>query len=284
MAEPLRNIDLCARYADPVGQLLTIGEVESYDAAKWPDYVAEVGLGREDVAALTRMVCDVALSQVGTDRSEVWAPVHAWRALGQLGAQEAVAPLLAFLRTAENDEAVNEELPVVLGMIGLAAVPHIAAFLSDRANPISPAATAMAGLREIVARHPECRDECVAILARVLEPHAASDPSINGFAVWTLIELAAVEAIDVMRGAFQRKAVDLSLVGDNEDVETALGLRERRATPAPRYQVGSLGWLNRPDAGDIQHDTRVSPQGGKVGRNDPCPCGSGKKYKKCCLQ
>ncbi|OEZ57731.1 UPF0149 family protein [Duganella sp. HH105] len=24
------------------------------------------------------------------------------------------------------------------------------------------------------------------------------------------------------------------------------------------------------------------PKGPKVGRNDPCPCGSGKKYKKCC--
>lgn len=22
----------------------------------------------------------------------------------------------------------------------------------------------------------------------------------------------------------------------------------------------------------------------KVGRNDPCPCGSGKKFKKCCLK
>ncbi|MGF1581869.1 MAG: SEC-C metal-binding domain-containing protein [Gemmataceae bacterium] len=22
----------------------------------------------------------------------------------------------------------------------------------------------------------------------------------------------------------------------------------------------------------------------KVGRNDPCPCGSGKKYKSCCLR
>ncbi|MBT5063862.1 MAG: hypothetical protein HOM65_15635, partial [Verrucomicrobia bacterium] len=22
--------------------------------------------------------------------------------------------------------------------------------------------------------------------------------------------------------------------------------------------------------------------GPKVGRNDPCPCGSGKKYKQCC--
>jgi hypothetical protein len=22
----------------------------------------------------------------------------------------------------------------------------------------------------------------------------------------------------------------------------------------------------------------------KAGRNEPCPCGSGKKYKKCCIQ
>ena len=28
----------------------------------------------------------------------------------------------------------------------------------------------------------------------------------------------------------------------------------------------------------------VRAQGKKVGRNDPCPCGSGKKYKKCCGQ
>jgi preprotein translocase subunit SecA len=27
----------------------------------------------------------------------------------------------------------------------------------------------------------------------------------------------------------------------------------------------------------------VRREGKKVGRNDPCPCGSGKKYKKCCL-
>lgn len=28
--------------------------------------------------------------------------------------------------------------------------------------------------------------------------------------------------------------------------------------------------------------TTVVRDGEKVGRNDPCPCGSGKKYKKCC--
>ncbi len=30
-------------------------------------------------------------------------------------------------------------------------------------------------------------------------------------------------------------------------------------------------------------ETTVHHTGPKVGRNDPCPCGSGKKYKKCCL-
>lgn len=28
--------------------------------------------------------------------------------------------------------------------------------------------------------------------------------------------------------------------------------------------------------------TTVRREGPKVGRNDPCPCGSGRKYKKCC--
>jgi preprotein translocase subunit SecA len=28
-------------------------------------------------------------------------------------------------------------------------------------------------------------------------------------------------------------------------------------------------------------EPEVVPAAAKVGRNDPCPCGSGKKYKKC---
>ncbi len=32
---------------------------------------------------------------------------------------------------------------------------------------------------------------------------------------------------------------------------------------------------------DIVHEKAKDEEGNKVGRNDPCPCGSGKKYKKC---
>ena len=36
--------------------------------------------------------------------------------------------------------------------------------------------------------------------------------------------------------------------------------------------------------GKIVTPGTVRKEGPKVGRNDPCPCGSGKKYKKCCGQ
>jgi preprotein translocase subunit SecA len=54
--------------------------------------------------------------------------------------------------------------------------------------------------------------------------------------------------------------------------------------PQPRPQQamayhGSLG-----ATGDTEETTTkpVRRQGEKVGRNAPCPCGSGKKYKRCC--
>ena len=32
-----------------------------------------------------------------------------------------------------------------------------------------------------------------------------------------------------------------------------------------------------------QRNSKTVVKGAKVGRNEPCPCGSGKKYKNCCL-
>ena len=39
-------------------------------------------------------------------------------------------------------------------------------------------------------------------------------------------------------------------------------------------------WSSNFDIEPVIPHIRVAP---KIGRNDPCPCGSGKKYKKCCL-
>ena len=40
------------------------------------------------------------------------------------------------------------------------------------------------------------------------------------------------------------------------------------------------GW--KFEDGELVGETPIVREEPKIGRNDPCPCGSGKKYKKCC--
>jgi preprotein translocase subunit SecA len=48
-----------------------------------------------------------------------------------------------------------------------------------------------------------------------------------------------------------------------------------------RRQEASL-ILSHGDEKEQSKPSTVKRTEDKVGRNDPCPCGSGKKYKKCC--
>ena len=57
-----------------------------------------------------------------------------------------------------------------------------------------------------------------------------------------------------------------------DDLEEAFQRRKRRELEQARMA----------GAGDRQPVQQVVRTSAKVGRNDPCPCGSGKKYKKCC--
>jgi SEC-C motif-containing protein len=68
-------------------------------------------------------------------------------------------------------------------------------------------------------------------------------------------------------------------------VEFVARFRDRKGETHSHHEVSRFvkekgRWLFREGHGPEQQPVRnTSP---KVGRNDPCPCGSGKKYKKCC--
>jgi predicted aspartyl protease len=57
----------------------------------------------------------------------------------------------------------------------------------------------------------------------------------------------------------------------NKDGKTAFSFR----TPS----IECIDFVKQAQPGAAQQIPKPPP---KVGRNDPCPCGSGKKYKKCC--
>jgi hypothetical protein len=81
------------------------------------DLPQHIGLRREHIPELIRPACDAASNWADPDSREAWTLLHAWRALGQPQAEASVAPLVAFLRTAECDQAVGQDFPVVFGMI-----------------------------------------------------------------------------------------------------------------------------------------------------------------------
>ena len=69
---------------------------------------------------------------------------------------------------------------------------------------------------------------------------------------------------------------DLGLLGDPEPVE----LDEEDHRELERIRAArDIGSMADAPAGLPSLDTVLG--GGKVGRNDPCPCGSGRKFKKC---
>jgi len=67
-----------------------------------------------------------------------------------------------------------------------------------------------------------------------------------------------------------------------EDTARAVLTVQLRSQQEPeRKQVAKITGTSAGDGSDKKQPTRKTAAD-KVGRNDPCPCGSGKKYKKCC--
>ena len=74
-------------------------------------------------------------------------------------------------------------------------------------------------------------------------------------------EIAALEALE--------RSQQPELVAEHNEAANVYG---HEPAPEPSFAGDPLPESNRPL---VRHDP-------KVGRNDPCPCGSGKKYKQCC--
>ena len=223
-------------HSDPLARLLAMGE--SGISEEWADY-ATMGIGPGHIPDLVRLVADGALLLDASRGNESWAPVHAWRALGQLRAKEAIEPLLSLFHLIDEEDLddVAEDGPVALGMIGPAAVEPAAGYLADASNGLWTRVTASTSLREIGTRHPEARQACIDALARQLSGYAEQERILNADVIYALVELKATEAAPLMALAFEADAVDLNMMGDWEDVQIALGLLEERLTPRPGW-----GW------------------------------------------
>jgi hypothetical protein len=240
-----------SNYPSPVNKLLTYGKPEPKDAPDWPNYL-ELGFGPEHISDLIRMAGDEELWKADEETPENWAPVHAWRTLGQLRATEAVEALLHVFEEHDRDDWAIDDLPQTYGLIGKAAIPVLEAYIADKSHE-KYANMAESGFDYMVKFHPETKTDVVPTLMRLLERYETNDYELNAFLISSLVDLKAREALPLIERAFAADRVDESIRGDWDDVQVELGLKE-----APPESEEPVFPANGPFLKDVPSTTSVA--------------------------
>ena len=236
-----------------------------------------------------------------------WFPLHAVFLLGEAGARGSLPAVLRFL------EQHPEILDFWLGdsISWQIIYPWVDAFLPELGEWMKTPGVSAKGKETVIGavtqhalHHPARRDEAVAWMGELMDFFLASSLDANVIDTRTIsslvaeaIDLRAVELLpriatlydkryisEIMIGGFESVRQDISAKGSPRDVKQVLPMLSFYR----QLKVGSTG--NSPaDAGKGYREIFGCPAeepaapAVSVGRNDPCPCGSGKKYKKCCL-
>jgi len=292
------------RLAAPYARLFRLGKGDFPDV--YEAIAAELKRGDTDAAAqqLLSMVQDETYydyteeedeTEIGDPRS--WTRLHSLCTFQLLGeaARIGIEPLLSLLD--DDDDYVNEASAFYYAAMGEPAIEPLFKALMDSEEDTYYRAGAGSALAEMGEQIPELRDRIVGMLeqALVLEQE---DKATVALLITNLLDLDARESLAIIQQAFAEGRVDLSVV-QMPEVEEHFDLPVVTPyvdwTKLPEY-ADEMGEDDEEEYEDWSEDTpAVTPEDAeprevqtpfvaqeKVGRNDPCPCGSGKKYKKCC--
>ncbi len=279
------------KYSTALQPLIQYGDEEVEDVME--RYV-QLGIGPEHIPELIRMATDEDLLWAEPESAEVYAPQHACQALLYLKATRALEPLMvALFPMADDIDTGNSEwlLEEVAKLFGKLADPstldQLERYYLTHQDCEERQYVCIQCFEEIATAQPGLRQTCIDKLVTQLEQYAHSDPEVNASLANALCEIKAKETMPLIRRAYAADRVDPGLMGEVEEAEYYMGLRTELPSE-PR----SGGWGFWPDDDDDdededEDDTDLLPPAPllskNVGRNEPCPCGSGKKFKKCCL-
>ncbi|MCX4247200.1 hypothetical protein [Paraliomyxa miuraensis] len=224
-------------------RLAALSRLEPPSPGDGRTYVAELGLTPDDVPELVefarRWIDPRHFEGHDEDSLAVWAPIHAWRALGELGAGEVISTLLEMLDTLDEqgDQWYLEIFHELCAQIGPSAIAELEPYVFDSSHHEYARISAAHGLQAIAMAEPASRDRVVGVLASCLE-HSDEIPSLNGFLVSYLTDLRAIEHADLIEDKFRVGAIETMICGDWRDIEYELRTGRR---PPRRRPTGLLG-------------------------------------------
>jgi hypothetical protein len=228
-----------------------------------------VALGDRVVGPLIELLVNPDLTDEFSP-GQGWASIHAARLLGEMRATASIEPMIELLAATDWDNIVHDAILLALPKMGEAVLEPALREVSSAVMENSDLRSSLLSvLAQLGARDPRIFD----LLLRA----ADEDPEMGCSNLATYGDPAA---LPLLRRLFDEHEVEVDRPGANqlfielEDAITALGGTLTEAQTAKLEMTRKLRLAPAPKA--------VSPR--KLGRNDPCHCGSGKKYKKCHLE
>jgi tetratricopeptide (TPR) repeat protein len=219
------------------------------------------------------------------------------------------------------DDWVMEDLPTAFGRIGHPAIEPLMEVILARKGENKlfwVRSTAVEGLVAITIHHPRERERVLSFLHELFKEE--EDPEFLAFNASVLLDLYDPSSFPVLEQAFDRGFIDKAIIDREELLEIpdkelfsmyTVDLldfydpeqvaerqvrweeekkREKEEEERREYEKQkereerekSIAIeLKRLEDTNTLRELNILPLINKLGRNEPCPCGSGKKYKKC---
>lgn len=275
---------LTLKYSDRIAPLLSLGK-HGVATEESIDYVGQFGFTQEDIPELLQLAQDTDIymfdySDMSDDEGwEFYGVIHAWYALSQMEAPEAKEIFIHLIENTHNgfsDDWILSGFRELIKPYRQEIYPYFIKTTLSEKHDQWVRVEYLNVLRDM-AQAGEIETSIIDTLIESILKNS-KDEIINTMAISACIKLKLSHHHELIVQCFKNDLVDIDHIGDLEDVEIALGLKTKREHPRQPTKLQKM--FESVFARNVSVScVREEP---KIGRNDPCPCGSGKKYKKCC--
>ncbi len=271
-----------------------------------------IALPRQTLAEDLERILQDAVNRYGyfkslehTEETHSFA-LHAFFLLKEIRADESLKRLLTFLE-GDSDflhfwfgDHITVTLWQCIYTLGLSDTTPLKQFLLKPGVDTYSKSLVSSALCQMVLHHPEKRAEVLAIYQEVFRRFADAkdednliDSDFLGLTICDALDCKMPELQPLIENLFEKGFVSIGIAGNFNDVAKAFSEENRIDRKKDIQTVFNLyddvltTWAGYKEGIDDDRDDFYFTQqpiiSEKIGRNDPCPCGSGKKYKKCCM-
>jgi uncharacterized protein YecA (UPF0149 family) len=240
--------------------------------------------------------------------------LHAIFLLKELKAENSLQILLDILRQDEEyidywfSDFLTEGIWESIYTLGYNRMDELSSFLKEPNRYCYCRTEISVAVAQIALHHPERRKDVIKWFGEMLtffldnkEDNNIIESEMIGLMVSDILDIKGSELIPEITEIYQNKLSSIGVAGDLEaiideltnptlfydnkrDLMDIFSKYEDIVNTWAGYTEEEPIVVNDKKSDDIFTDNPVAEFSRKPGRNDPCPCGSGKKYKKCCLK